>query len=284
MRKQKLRKEEEEFLEMYRDFLNNNEDADIVDKKLHTLNSAFASLATALSELAAMLGTVPNNISEFASTLHALKFTNYKALKESEAYAQVMHTCVSLKRTATTSFDTLAYNDELVIEPFTFSNFNLKHVFMFINDKHKQEAIVEHIKKIYADTCSIFIAEVFEPPVNIAKMSDIVFNAIKVLRVRIKNCNRAFSVIQTSVKQFETNYATYYKESVISGNNMGVVRSFISDLMSSPEVKESKHPALLIREFRTILKYLTDNYIDSLKKDPKTSKMLDLLKKFDILT
>lgn len=283
-RRPKLKKEEEEFLEMYKDVMLNQEDKIIITRKLQVLNQAIQKFNVELRAFDAVLRkhnvTVDASILNFCEILSKLAFTDYNALKNSTVYLQIMQTCLALKRIFKSEIETLAYGDNLIIEPFTFSTFNLKHVFMYVDDTKIAHSIAQQLKKIYTDTCNIFIEEVFEPPIDASKMGKVINDALKILRTKIPKCDQAFDIIQRAVSQFESNYTTYYKESVVTGNNMGVMRSFISDIMESPEVKASKRRASLMLQFRTILKYLNDNYIDTLKKDPKTHTLISLVKKF----
>jgi hypothetical protein len=157
----------------------------------------------------------------------------------------------------------------LSLRPFPFSRLDLK--LMWVSDN-----ITEQSKKYiltiihHAYTIGVELFEVASSPdVDISRFSDILVASISQMRKQVPRCDKAFDIIENSVKLLETNFTTYYRTSMEAENPNLIMESFIVDVSLS-----QKADATTMMQFKRIIGFL--NKKTAQIKDPKIRAMLKM--------
>ncbi len=201
----------------------------------------------------------------------------YKNLKENSFVKQIIITCSNLENYKTHIKDKDNLSDKFIkrepglsLIPFSFSTMDLK-ILWSLNELSSQGkkfllSIVHYSYTIGRDLYEI----VSSPDVDIAKFSSILVESITKMRKQIPRCDKAFDVIENSVKMLESNFTTYYRCSVEAENPSIIVESFIIDVSTS----QSASP-LVNSQFKKIVTYLKQK--SSGINDPKIKKLFGML-------
>jgi hypothetical protein len=201
----------------------------------------------------------------------------YKNLKENAFIKQIIITCSNLENYKIHIKDKDNLSDKFIkrepglsLIPFSFSGLDLK-VLWSLNELSEQGkkfllSIVHHSYVIGHDLYEI----VSSPDVDIAKFSSILVESITKMRKQIPRCDKAFDVIENSVKMLENNFTTYYRCSVEAENPSIIVESFIIDVSTS----QSASP-LVNSQFKRIVSFLKQK--SSGINDPKIKKLFGML-------
>lgn len=156
------------------------------------------------------------------------------------------------------------------LKPLDFSDFDLK---LLWNSENITNAIKKFILSIIKHTYKIGVEMydiVTSPDVDIKKFSIILVESIGKMRKQIPRCDKAFDVIENSVKMLETNFTSYYRSSVEAENPSVIVENFIVDISTS-----QKANATVTSQFRKIVNYLKEK--GSQNNDPKVKKLFGML-------
>jgi hypothetical protein len=158
----------------------------------------------------------------------------------------------------------------LTLQPLAFSTMDLKIIWQFSGSSEMAKkfilSILRHTYLIGIDTYDI----VTSPDVDIKKFSKILVDSIAKMKKMIPRCDRAFGIIEKSVKLLEDNFKTYFRGSVEAGNPSIIVESFIVDISTS-----QKSSPMVTAEFRKIVSFLKEK--SSQNNDPKIKKLFSML-------
>ena len=204
-------------------------------------------------------------------------FTFYKTLKENVYLKKIVITGSNLSAHKThisdvDKLDDIFINREpgLTFQPLAFSTMDLKIIWNFpnINEKAKKfiMSILRHTYLIGIDTYDILTS----PDVDIKKFSKILVDSIAKMKKLIPRCDKAFAIIEKSVKLLEDNFKNYFRGSVEAGNPSIIVESFIVDISTS-----QKASPVVTAEFRKIVSFLKER--SSQNNDPKIKKLFGML-------
>ena len=187
----------------------------------------------------------------------------YQAMKESSVVEEYLKVCKALKQCSECIKDTnnlsdkfikRAVGDELIL--FQFAKFNFKHLFDHIlaenlpDPKELADAkkyILLTLNMLYITTQDIY-SVVSTPDVDIAKLSEMIVQAIGAAKKQIPRCDRAFRLIENSVDMLKNGMGTYYKDFVASGNPAVIFENFISDLSNDLDIDSQT-----MRQFKRII-------------------------------
>lgn len=201
----------------------------------------------------------------------------YKGLKDNEFIKRVVITGSNLsqfKRHIENSAnldDTFIMKEPgFVLEPFEFSQFDLKWIWCSDEMTHQAKKYILSILH-HAYIIGIEVYEILtSPDIDISKFSNILVDSIAKLRKQIPRCDKAFDIIENSVKMLENNFSNYYKSSVEAENPSVIIESFIIDISES----QSASP-VVTAQFKRIVAYLKEKSAGN--KDPKVKKLFGML-------
>lgn len=158
----------------------------------------------------------------------------------------------------------------ITLKPLDFSQFDLKLIWNSENMtplvKKFVLSIIKHAYKIGIELYDI----VTSPDIDIKKFSKILVESISKMRKQIPRCDKAFDVIENSVKLLESNFTSYYKSSIEAENPSVIVENFIVDISTS-----QKANAVVTAQFRQIVAYLKQRGAQN--NDPKVKKLFGML-------
>ena len=158
----------------------------------------------------------------------------------------------------------------ITLQPLAFSTLDLKLIWNSENINERDKKIV---LTILSHTLSIGIALyniVTSPDVDIKKFSKILVESIAKMKKQIPRCDRAFAIIEKSVLLLETNFKTYFRESVEASNPNIIVENFILDISTSQKAGPS-----VANEFKRIVMFLKEK--SGSNNDPKVKKLFEML-------
>lgn len=269
-----------DFLELYKSFLSSQADDTVLQQRFELLKRHLQEFIKTIAEFGTELckNNVPmdGSIIAFARRATSQEFKDYVEFKDSDVYLLVMQTCVLFKELFE-NFEIKCRNDQTDIRLFPFSIFDFKSIFACVEDRDARAVILDKLRAINA-VCLEFTNEAFEPPFDIEKMGALFEKAISTIESRIDRCQDAFYILKKSASKFKDNYRCYYKETAQTGNQLLVIKSFISDISSDPEItKTHKKKAQLSWQFKKILLFLQDNYINNMKDaNPMVNNLLKM--------
>jgi hypothetical protein len=216
------------------------------------------------------------NMMEMTKLSEADINTEFKNLKENEVVKSVIITTGNLNQHK----KCIDNRDELsgrfiISEPDAFTplafapNLDLKLMWLADSiDKRGQNFILSILHHLYKTGLTIY-NHVTSPNIDIRKFSQILVNNIAMLRKQIPRCDKAFDVIENSVRMLETNFPTYYKSSMEAENPSIIIENFIIDLS-----EQSASPMVTV-QFKRIIDFLKTKTAGI--KDPKITKLFSML-------
>jgi hypothetical protein len=201
----------------------------------------------------------------------------YKSLKNNQHIKQITITCGNLD-----SYKKYLENkDKLedtfirrepgdVFSPISFTNLDLKLLWFAeeLSDKAKKIilTIMHHMLIIGQEIYEI----VASPDIDISKFSSMLVDTIAGLRKQIPRCDKAFDIIENSVKMLEDNFTNYYRSSVVAENPSIIALDFISDVSN-----KQKTSPIVMAQFHRIMSFLREQ--NSNVTNPKTKEVLSML-------
>ncbi len=218
-----------------------------------------------------------NNILNLQSLKDEELNQQYKSLKDNSFVKQAIITCSNLENYKNYIKDKENLDDKFIkrepglsLIPFSFSGMDFKILWSLdeITDQGKKFllSIIHHSYTIGHEIYEI----ISSPDVDIAKFSSILVEHITKMRKQIPRCDKAFDVIENSVKLLENNFKAYYRCSVEAENPSVIVESFIIDVSTT----QSASP-LVNSQFRRIMSFLKQK--SSGINDPKIKKLFSML-------
>jgi hypothetical protein len=159
------------------------------------------------------------------------------------------------------------------LEPFSFSKFNLKAIWMNPDtDDRMKKYILTIIKSLFTQ-CNELYKLLSTPDIDIASFSKVIVEAIqKIKKVpELHRCGAAFKKLEESVDLLEGNFGGYYKDMLQSQNPTMLIVNFIEDVS-----KTDKMDIKLVYQFRQIVQYYKKATQGKIK-DPEIKKKFDLL-------
>jgi len=201
----------------------------------------------------------------------------YKSLKECSFIKEIIITCSNLAafkkylENKDKLDDKFIYKEPgLSLIPLSFSGLDLKLIWNIDDitqkDKNFVLSILHHAYVVGWEIYDI----VSSPDVDIGKFSEILIKSITKLRKQIPRCDKAFDVIENSVKLLEENFKNYYKTSVEAENPSIIIESFIMDVSTT-----QKASPLVTAQFRRIVAYLKQKSAGN--NDPKIKQLFSML-------
>jgi len=158
----------------------------------------------------------------------------------------------------------------LSLKPLNYSNLDLKILwcseFMKPQIKKYILSILHHIYKMGLELYNIITS----PDVDIKKFSSVIIQNISKMKKQIPRCNDAFKVIENAVEMLETNFKSYYKNSIEAENPSVIIENFIIDVSLT-----QKANSRVTSQFRRIVSHLQKRSASI--KDPKIKKLFGML-------
>ncbi len=201
----------------------------------------------------------------------------YKDLKNCHAVKQIIITTSNLANYKKDLKDQKNINDRFIkrspgftLAPLSFSALDLKTLWgidaLTENSKKFILTILHHAYNIGYDIYDITSS----PDVDIKKFSQILVESISKLRKQIPRCNKAFDVIENSIKLLEGNFKNYYRSSIAAENPAIIVENFISDVS-----KTQTADRMVTMQFKRIVLFLKER--SSGITDPKVKNLFSML-------
>lgn len=156
------------------------------------------------------------------------------------------------------------------LRPLEFSDLDLKILWFaeILDDKSKNIilGVLYHLLIIGREIYKI----ISSPDIDIAKFSAILVQSICELKKQIPRCDKAFEIIENSVKMLEDNFTTYYRSSMEADNPNNIGLDFISDVSK----KQNVGPVVMAQFHRimTVLRERSANITD-----PRAKKVLNVV-------
>lgn len=201
----------------------------------------------------------------------------YKSLKENKFTKVLVITSSNLSKYKKYIEDPQNLDDSFInrepglsLQPLTFSNLDLK--IMWHSDNITQQS-KKYMLSILSHTYKIGVSvydTITSPDIDIKKFSSVLIKSISQMKKQIPRCDKAFDIIENSVKMLEGNFKDYYKNSVESENPSVIIESFIIDVSVS-----QKASPLVTAQFRRIVSHLQQKSKNI--QDPKVKKLFGML-------
>lgn len=155
-------------------------------------------------------------------------------------------------------------------QPIAFSSIDLK--LMWVSDSLSAKA-KQFMLSILCHAMNIGI-ELYEivtsPDVNIQHFSSALISKFTHLRKVIPRCDKAFDILENSVKLLEDKFSTYYRDSIESENPSVIMENFLIDVSTT----QSADP-VVTGQFRTIINYLKQQASNN--TDPKVKRLFGII-------
>lgn len=199
----------------------------------------------------------------------------YKDLKSNEFVKKIVITGSNLsayKKHLTDELDDIFIKREpgIVLQPLAFSSLDLKIIWNTENFTDKGKTfILSILKRTYAIGIELYDI-ITSPDVDIKKFSKVLVDSIAKMKKQIPRCDKAFGIIENSVKMLEDNFKSYFRGSVEAGNPNIIIESFIVDISTTQKASPS-----VTNEFRKIVMFLKER--SSQAADPKIQKLFGML-------
>lgn len=202
---------------------------------------------------------------------------SYKSLKNSISLKQIVITCSNLDPFKRYIEDKDNLSDVFIkrergleIIPFAFSALELTQLWncddLSAAGKKVMLSVLHHTYTIG----HVIFDIISSPDIDISKFSHILVESIAGLRKQIPRCDKAFDVIENSVKLLEGNFKNYYRNSIEAENPSVIIENFIVD------VSTSQHASPLVTmQFRRIVSFLKQKSAGV--QDPKVKKLFSML-------
>jgi hypothetical protein len=222
------------------------------------------------------------------------KKLEYLEMKDNNLVKRLMFVCRELKpfvfyieNQGTESMKSFGYKGAWinehpghVLEPFPFSKFNLKAIWMDTStDDRMKKYLLTIIKMIFVQ-CTELYKLISTPDIDISNFSKVIVEAIqKIKKVpELSRCGDAFKKLEESVDMLEGNFGGYYKDMLQSQNPTMLIVNFIEDVS-----KSDKMDIKLVYQFRQIVSYYKKATQGKIK-DPAIKEKFELLsKRFSML-
>lgn len=133
------------------------------------------------------------------------------------------------------------------------------------------EFLYRVLRIIFVRGCEIYRLYV-TPDINVHNFSTILVGSLAKLKFEIQGCDRAFKVMEKSVKMLEDNFPEYYERVVITSNTAVIIEGFVEDLLNRKDVQNDP-----------IVKSQMDRLVKSIGEKVRTSVSKDSNKYKDIL-
>ena len=160
----------------------------------------------------------------------------------------------------------------MTFTPFSFTNMNLKEIWNSDNVTTQiKKCLLSIISKAYHIGIELYEI-VTSPNIDIKKFSEILIESIGNLKKQIPRCEKAFGIIENSVKMLEDNFKNYYKSSVEAENPSIIIENFIMDVSMSQKASPK-----LTAEFRRIVSHLQKHQQNNSSNDPRVQKLFGML-------
>lgn len=198
----------------------------------------------------------------------------YKELKGNDSIKKIIITGSNLtayKKHLTDELDDIFIKREpgINLQPLAFSSLDLKTIWNTdIADKGKT-FILSILKRTYSIGIELYEV-ITSPDVDIKRFSKVLVDSIAKMKKQIPRCDKAFAIIENSVKLLEDNFKSYFRDSVEACNPSIIIESFIVDISTS-----QKAGASVTNEFRKIVMFLKER--SSQTSDPKVQKLFSML-------
>lgn len=243
-----------------------------------------------------------NQINKFVKSIKKLMDDKptYKELKDHTLLKRLMFICRDLKpysyyldnqgktdNDGDGDGDVVGYDGNWInnhpgrhLEPFSFSNFNLKDIWEDGNTDDRMKKYLLTVIKTIFDKCKEIYELVSSPDVDISQFSKIIIEAISKIKKtpELNRCGAAFKKLEESVGLLEGNFSSYYKDMLQSQNPNLLIVNFIQD------VSETKNMDLkLVYQFKKIVTFYKKQTQGKIK-DPEIKKKFEMLSnRFNIL-
>lgn len=204
---------------------------------------------------------------------------HYTFLKENINLKKIIITSSNLSKYKkhigeTNNLDDAFINREpgLSLAPLAFSSFDLKLLWYSDNItasiKKYILSIISHAYNIGIELYDIITS----PNVDIKKFSSILINNIGQMKKQpgLNRCDKAFDIIEKSVKLLENNFKNYYRSSVEAENPSIIIENFVIDVSMS-----QKASPVVTAQFRKIVMFLQKSATNN--NDPKVKKLFNML-------
>jgi hypothetical protein len=273
----KIYKNIQEYYKLYKILL----DFEVFTKEFNEYNNWFDDISVFLKELISSTGVKldtkygPGEKQDYHTLDDVSLNTLYKQIKNNAFVKQIIITSSNLsaykKNLTSDPIDDIFIKREpgLILQPLAFSSLDLKVIWMSsTNDKAKKFilSILKHTYTIGIDTYDILTS----PDVDIKKFSRLLIDNIAKMKKRIPRCDKAFGIIENSVKLLETNFKNYFRTSIEAENPSLIIESFVVDISTSQKVSP-----VVTAEFRKIIGFLKEQ--NSQSNDPKIKKLFSML-------
>jgi hypothetical protein len=198
-------------------------------------------------------------------------------LKDSAEVQQIIITSSILGKHKKYLEDKANLSDEFIrrepglsMEPFPFSSFDLKKIWVSDNfNEMIKKFILNILSHLYKLGYEIYDL-VTSPNVDIKQFSQVLIRNIGMLKKQIPRCDKAFDIISDSVIMLEGNFKGYYKTSVEAENPSIIIESFIVDVSM-----KQKSNANITRQFRKIIMFMKKKSANN--NDPRVKKLFSIL-------
>ena len=180
----------------------------------------------------------------------------FEAAKASGLVSSILITCKNLTAHKKALSDPKALKDKFLARSAGMSfcplndleQLNFKQI--YIDDRLSpadQQFVLIVLHKMYAISHDLYEA-VSAPDYDVREFAEVIMSSIDQVRGAIPRCDQAFDRIAKSVSLLDTNFPTYYKDYLGSGNTSIIMENFVQDVAKSTE----STPAITM-QFRTIV-------------------------------
>lgn len=218
-----------------------------------SLRRDFQELNTAFDEVLRFVDVVKKSLEPYTKYSEAKLYSMdqkqlnviYKELKENKQIKLLITVAGEIKTWCPNIADEAKLDLTFVLRsvgavcPFSFSTLELGHIWR----KHgTTEAVKKYIMmvihKVYLTIMNIYNA-ITSPDIDPEQMSMCVFDALSVLSKvpELKSCKKAFLEIQNHTMLFKSNFGSYYKDAIVSGNSNLILERFLMDVTASSKDK-----------------------------------------------
>lgn len=205
--------------------------------------------------------------------LRARFAATYKSARESDVITKCVATCDALVVYRQQLADMTKLDHKFIMtmsgvewSPIAFApSMNIKDILVHPDISPSTVRLVMlFLHKLYVFGVSMY-SELQSPDIDVDKFVDFISQNIDVLKKRdgLSRCDEAFEKIKESTRMLKTNFSSYYRQFVDTGDSTIIMQSFIVDVSKSTKMRPE-----VLRQFRTIIKYCTD-VASSQSSDPQ---------------
>jgi hypothetical protein len=207
------------------------------------------------------------------ATIHINKL--YKAVKDSNIIKTIMVISANLAPfkqhlEAKELTDGFIYREPgTTFTPFPFTSLDLKFLWDMDLSADEKRMMLNIIKHSFEITYEIYDI-IYSPDVDIDNFSELLISTISKLRGQVPRCDKAFDIIENSVKLLRTNFTQYFRSSVESENPSTILESFVIDV-----AKTQKANPVIVGQFRRITQFMQKHASNN--NDPRVKTLLKML-------